>query len=167
VPAPPKADDADQLIDEINDGHEEKKHSEDDEDEEEGSVDVPMDTDGKKKQAMTEYEGESQSEAGSDARQTVNPEQGDLIEDMDEKVDPESAKAGLNRYKMLDREKHGKYLSFIKGDFEFEKNKSASITLQFPLEYKKLLMLTLSETALNSVLVRAVKDIEKCALVTP
>lgn len=55
----PKADDADQLIDEINDGHEEKKHSEDDEDEEEGSVDVPMDTDGKKKQAMTEYEGES------------------------------------------------------------------------------------------------------------
>ena len=89
-----------------------------------------------------------------------------MIEDADQKVEPETtSKSDPNQYKKLNREKHSKYLQFIKGDFDFVKNESASITLQFPLEYKKLLMLTLSETALNNVLVSAVKDIEKCSLI--
>jgi len=65
------------------------------------------------------------------------------------------------------REKYSKYLPFIKGDLEFVENRSASITLQFPLEYKKLLVITLAETALKSVLIRNHKDIEKVMLIEP
>ena len=72
----------------------------------------------------------------------------------------------LEQFKKLNIEKHSKYYQFIKGDFEFVPNQSASITLHFPLEDKKLLILALAETALNSVLARSVKDIEKCTLVT-
>ena len=52
------------------------------------------------------------------------------------------------------REKYSKYLPFIKGDMEFEEGRYASITLQFPLEYKKLLILSLADQALKSVLIR-------------
>ena len=63
------------------------------------------------------------------------------------------------------REKHAKYLHFLKGDFEFETNVSASMTLQFPLEYKKLLLLTIAENVLKKTLVRNIQGIEKCILV--
>lgn len=65
------------------------------------------------------------------------------------------------------REKYSKYLPFIKGDLEFIEGESASITLQFPLEFKKLLILKLAESTLKSVLIRNQKDIEKVMLITP
>ena len=65
------------------------------------------------------------------------------------------------------REKYSKYLPYIKGDLEFIEGKSASVTLQFPLEFKKLLILTLADTALKSVLIRNHKDIEKVMLIEP
>ena len=64
------------------------------------------------------------------------------------------------------REKYSKYLPYIKGDLEFVEGKSASITLQFPLEFKKLLILQQAETALKSVLIRNQKDIERVMLMT-
>ena len=64
------------------------------------------------------------------------------------------------------REKYSKYLPFIKGDLEFIEGKSASITLQFPLEYKKLLILQQADSALKTVLIRNHKDIEKVMLIT-
>ena len=64
------------------------------------------------------------------------------------------------------REKYSKYLPYIKGDLEFVEGKSASITLQFPLEFKKLLILHQAETALKSVLIRNQKDIERVMLMT-
>jgi len=65
------------------------------------------------------------------------------------------------------RDKHSKYLQYLKGDFEFQTNKSATVTLQFPLEYKKLLLLTLTENVLKKVLVRSIPGIEKCTLIQP
>lgn len=65
------------------------------------------------------------------------------------------------------REKHSKYLQFLKGDFEYVDQKQITITLNFPLEYKKLLLITLAENALNKVLVRNVPGIEKCTLIPP
>ncbi len=65
------------------------------------------------------------------------------------------------------REKHAKYLHFLKGDFEFETSVSASLTLQFPLEYKKLLLLTIAESVLKKTLVRNIQGIEKCLLIQP
>ena len=69
------------------DGLEEKKKANDDEDDDdEGSVDVLMDIDGKRKKILTEYEGESQSDAGSEVQQTgIIPEQADMIEMPEEK----------------------------------------------------------------------------------
>jgi hypothetical protein len=84
--------------------------------------------------------------------------------DIEETKDTKKQKSDIESLKKFDREKHGKYLQFIKGEFEFENN-SATIALQFPLEYKKLLLLTLAETAMGGVLVSAVKDIEKCTLI--
>ena len=64
------------------------------------------------------------------------------------------------------REKYSKYLPYIKGDLEFDEGKSATITLQFPLEFKKLLVLSLADQAIKSVLIRNQKDIEKVMVIT-
>jgi len=42
---------------------------------------------------------------------------------------------------------------------------SASLTLQFPLEYKKLLLLSIVENVLKKTLVRNIQGIEKCILI--
>lgn len=42
------------------------------------------------------------------------------------------------------REKFSKYLGYIRG-IDFEADKSIHVTVAFPLEYKKILMLTLAE----------------------
>ena len=133
-----------------------KQIDEDDEEDDEGSADVVNDIDGQRKKVSTEYEAESQSEVESEVNSIQNAQTMDAEETKDIKT-----KGDLESIKKFDREKHGKYLQFIKGEFEFENN-SATIALQFPLEYKKLLLLKLAETALSGVLVSAVKDIEKC-----
>lgn len=59
-----------------------------------------------------------------------------------------------------------KYKQFIKGEFEFEKGTSASVTLAFPIEWKKILMMTIVESVMKRVVVRNVAGIEKCSLIT-
>ena len=48
--------------------------------------------------------------------------------DIDETKDTKKPKSDLESLKRFDREKHGKYLQFIKGEFEFENN-AATISL--------------------------------------
>lgn len=64
------------------------------------------------------------------------------------------------------KEKFQKYLSVIKG-ITNEKEKSVTIELSYNLQDKKILMLTLAESLLSKVLVRAVQGIDKCILVAP
>ena len=157
----PKFDEAEQLLDENMAEQEQKKHiDEDDEEDDEASANMANDIDGHRKKVSTEYEAESQSEVESDV-QSIQQAQ---TMDIEETKDTKKQKSDIESLKKFDREKHGKYLQFIKGEFEFENN-SATIALQFPLEYKKLLLLTLAETAMGGVLVSAVKDIEKCTLI--
>lgn len=42
-----------------------------------------------------------------------------------------------------------------------------TVKLGFPLEFKKILMLTVAESLLTKVLVRSVSGIENCLLITP
>jgi DNA-directed RNA polymerase I subunit RPA1 len=65
------------------------------------------------------------------------------------------------------KEKHSKYLQYLKGDFQFESNKSASLTIQFPLEFKKLLLLSLVEAVVKRVVVRSVAGVDRCILIMP
>ena len=73
----------------------------------------------------------------------------------------------METHKKILREKHSKYLQYLKGDFEFDSHKSATVTIQFPLEYKKLLLLSLTETVIKKVVVRSVAGVDKCSLVQP
>jgi len=79
----------------------------------------------------------------------------------------QSKREDVSEFMKILREKYSKYLPYIKGDLEFVEGRSASITLQFPLEFKKLLVLTLADTALKSVLIRNHKDIEKVMFIEP
>ena len=74
---------------------------------------------------------------------------------------------GLEKYIKPLRETHSKYLQYLR-NIDFDKEQStASVDLAFPLEFKKVLMLTIAEQTLSKVLVRSVKNIEKCSLVKP
>jgi hypothetical protein len=55
----------------------------------------------------------------------------------------------------------------LKGEFEYVKDTSATVTLSFPIEYKKLLLLSIVESVMDRVLVRNVPGIERCALIPP
>jgi len=73
----------------------------------------------------------------------------------------------MDTHKKILREKHSKYLQYLKGDFEFDSHKSATVTIMFPLEFKKLLLLSLTESVLKKVVLRSVAGIEKCTLIVP
>lgn len=132
-----------------------------------------MDTDGNQKRLVTKYDGEDElmSEAGS--HQAAAMSEQELVVDFNEASEAEEQTQAATMpndiksecMKLL-REKYSKYLPYIKGDLEFVEGKSASITLQFPLEFKKLLILQQAETALKSVLIRNQKDIERVMLMT-
>ena len=49
----------------------------------------------------------------------------------------------------------------------YKDQKSITVTLGFPIDYKKILMLTLVEQILSKVLIRSVKDIDRCTLIVP
>jgi len=42
-----------------------------------------------------------------------------------------------------------------------------TVVLSFPLQFKKILMLTVAESILSKVLVRSISGIDQCVLVTP
>lgn len=73
----------------------------------------------------------------------------------------------LKGYSDIFKVKHSKYLQYLKGDFVFDSNKSATVTVQFPLEFKKLLMLSLVETVVKKVVVRSVAGVDRCVLIEP
>ena len=53
------------------------------------------------------------------------------------------------------KEKYSKYFGYIKG-INYELNKSCSVVIAFPLEFKKVLMISIAESLLGKILVRAV-----------
>ena len=64
----------------------------------------------------------------------------------------------------LYREQFAKYQGFIR-KVDYEKNESLSVTLAFPLDLKKVLMVSIVENVLQKVLLRAIKGIERIILV--
>lgn len=67
---------------------------------------------------------------------------------------------------------HAKYKQYLNNDrgkaIEFDEQLNmATVELAFPLDFKKVLMLTLVEQSLAKVLVRSVRQIEKCTLIRP
>jgi len=73
----------------------------------------------------------------------------------------------VDKYTKPLREAHAKYLQYLKG-IEIDKEKNVfTVNIAFPLEFKKVLMLTLAEQAMNHVLVRQVPGVEKCTLIKP
>lgn len=88
-------------------------------------------------------------------------------EDMKDEAGQNSEDEALGKLIKPLRETHSKYLQYLK-NIDFNKSEStASVDLAFPLEFKKVLMLTIAEQTLQKVLVRSVKNIEKCSLVKP
>ena len=73
----------------------------------------------------------------------------------------------VDNYSKILREAHSKYLQYLKG-INIDKERNVfSVEVAFPLDFKKVLMLTLTEQTLQHVLVRQVPNIEKCTLVKP
>lgn len=66
----------------------------------------------------------------------------------------------------LIKEKLIKYVGYLKG-MTYDKEKSVTVTISFPLEFKKVLMLTVAESILSKVLIRSIHGIEKCLLISP
>ena len=144
-----------------------KSGESDDDEDNEKSMDLLGDTDGIQKRTVTKYDGEDDLMSEAGASNAAMSDMQELAVDYNEAEAAASGeKKGTNEFMKVLREKYSKYLPFIKGNLEFDEGKSASITLQFPLEFKKLLVLTLAETALKSVLIRNHKDIEKVMLIT-
>ena len=86
---------------------------------------------------------------------------------MEDKSAPERRRLqGVEKYTKYS-ECHAKYRRNLKAiDFD-ERLNTATVSLSFPLDVKKALMLTLVEQSLAKVLVRSVRQIEKCTLIKP
>jgi hypothetical protein len=97
-------------------------------------------------------------------------EQGDFAVNFDDIQEEDLAQNKktdeFNQIKKRFREKHSKYMNYLNEEFQFNQDESVSLTLRFDLRHKKLLLLSLTEAAMGSVLVRNTKDIEKCNLIT-
>ena len=88
------------------------------------------------------------SDVGS--QQAAGNSEKDYVADFDENNEEETAGvAGAKELNKMFRQKYSKYLPYIKGDLEFNEGHSVAITLQFPLEYKKLLILQQADSALK------------------
>lgn len=79
----------------------------------------------------------------------------------------ESGVSDVDKYAKPLREVHSKYLQYLRKINLDKENNVASVHIEFPLDFKKVLMLTLAEQTLSKVLVRSVPNIEKCKLVKP
>ena len=121
-----------------------------------------MDIDGFQKPKVTGY-GNSDSEM--DHQSAEDAQERDSADEQ-QPVDLKTKK-DMEVHKNIFKEKHSKYLQYLKGDFEFDSHKSATVTIHFPLEYKKLLLLSLVETVIKKVVVRSVPGVDKCSLIAP
>jgi DNA-directed RNA polymerase I subunit RPA1 len=88
-------------------------------------------------------------------------------EDGSDNISAEKQAEEVEKFTKPLREAHSKYLQFLKGIEHDKENNSFTVHVAFPLEFKKVLMLTLAEQALSHVLVRQVPGIEKCTLIKP
>lgn len=138
------------------------KSKRDDDDEEEGeeSEEYNSDIDGVKKKQGDVRGYEKEDEEDQDlkrrlSRPSDNPE-GDIKEE----------EKDLSKYCNVLREKFSKYFGYIRG-INYEKDKSATVIIGFPLEFSKVLMLTVAEGILAKTLVRSISGIEKCILINP
>ena len=129
--------------------HGETKDADVDSDDDGRKSDEVMDIDGIVKQNQRYDQQESNSEVDSQLLESDFEQGPDEAEEAQRKADD-----NLTALKNAFREKNSKYLQFMRGDFDCVQNESISVTLQFPLEYKKLLLLTLAETCLQKVLIR-------------
>ena len=139
-------DDIDEVMDEK---HAETKEADGDSDDERRRSDDIMDIDGIVKQNRQYDQQESNSEVASQLLESDFEQGPDEAEEA-----PKKADENLTALKNAFREKNSKYLQFMRGDFDCVQNESITVTLQFPLEYKKLLLLTLVENCLQKVLIR-------------
>ena len=79
----------------------------------------------------------------------------------------ESGGSDVDKYIKPLRETHSRYLQYLRNIGFDKKTNVASVQIAFPLDFKKVLMLTLAEQTLTKVLVRSVPNIEKCTLIRP
>ena len=83
--------------------------------------------------------------------------------DMKSEIGSEKAEAPAVKSK----EATGRFKQYIQS-IEFDKaSNTATAQIVFPLDFKKVLMLTVAEQTMNKVLVRSVAHIEKCTFVKP
>jgi len=82
-------------------------------------------------------------------------------------VDSEGAAEGVEKYTKPLRETHAKYAQYLRHIDFSKQSSSASVDIAFPLDFKKVLMLTVAEQTMAKVLVRSVPNIEKCTLIKP
>ena len=74
--------------------------------------------------------------------------------------------SGAEKYTKFS-ESHARYRQYLKAIEFDERLNTATVELTFPLDVKKVLMLTLVEHCLTKVLVRSARQIEKCTLIRP
>lgn len=91
----------------------------------------------------------------------------DTKDDDSEKGSAENVVDQVDKYATPLREAHSKYLQFLQG-ITIDKEKNIfKVKIAFPLEFKKVLMLTLAEQTLKNVVLRQVPNIERCTLIKP
>lgn len=82
-----------------------------------------MDIDGFQKSKVTSY-------GNSDSEMDPSHEEGDQVEpESEEQVPDQKLRKDMETHKQILREKHSKYLQYLKGDFQFTSHKSASVTI--------------------------------------
>lgn len=94
-------------------------------------------------------------------------EQGDDKGDSSSELDTKAAAVKEDQDAQPLRETHAKFKEFIRHTSVDIENNTACVDISFPLDFKKVLMLTIAESTLEKVLVRSVPNIEKCTLIKP
>lgn len=109
---------------------------------------------------------DGQVKVAKDIRGYDEDEGGSQLESNQEMQSGEQAQEEKNAIKAM-TEVHSKYKQYL-GEIKIDKKaNTASVNIVFPLDFKKVLMLTLAEQALSKVLVRSVPNIETCKYVKP
>jgi len=114
-------------------------------------------TDGTKKQNVNKYANASDAsdddKADADSDSEPSLANGDESQDNEETAaqpEQKEVKAKKAPAKAMSAAENAmiKYREFIKGDYIYEEGTSATVTLTFPIEYKKLLLMTIVETVM-------------------
>jgi len=146
---------------------------ESEEDEDERANEEMGETDGTKKQNVNKYANASDAsdddKADADSDSEPSLANGDESQDNEETAaqpEQKEVKAKKAPAKAMSAAENAmiKYREFIKGDYIYEEGTSATVTLTFPIEYKKLLLMTIVETVMQQIKVKNVPGIERVHL---